>query len=65
MFTLSIKTAGAAFTHETNDETNGEPDPGPEVARLLREAADQIDSGYTRGGLYDINGNTVGEWKLS
>jgi len=67
MFTLKIETANAAF-----DEM------GEELARVLRELADQIElkpwrssdyrdsrKGMTRdeGTLRDVNGNTVGRWE--
>lgn len=53
-FTLSITTDNAAF----------EDDPGPEVARLLRDAAERVEAGVSAGVLRDVNGNTVGEWSL-
>lgn len=36
-----------------------------EVARILRNAADKLRSGETEGTLRDINGNTVGSYKLT
>lgn len=53
-YTITIHTDGAAF----------DPDPGPELARILRKLADGLD----RGGitppepvrLYDVNGNSAG-----
>ena len=75
MFQLTINTAGAAFTVESNDEENGTPNPGPELARLLRTLADKIDQGAAdwsgatirerRGTLVDTNGSSVGRWSLS
>lgn len=60
-FKLNIACDGAAFTRETNDEDNGTPDPGPEVARLLRAMADRVEAGPFNGAdLYDVNGNHVG-----
>lgn len=42
------------------------PDPGPEVARILREAATMIERGAWEGRkVRDINGNTVGDWKTT
>lgn len=67
-FTLNINTNGAAFTVESNDEDNGQYDPGPEVTRLLREAADKIEQGYGtvhRSSLIDINGATVGHFAFT
>ena len=56
MFTLKINTDNAAFE-----------DAGPEVARILRDLARQIETeaGEASGRLRDLNGNTVGEYKLS
>jgi len=54
-FELNIATDNAAF-----DNASGGAD---EVARLLREAADKVESGGLSGQerpLRDINGNTVG-----
>lgn len=43
-----------------NDAFSG--DRGVEVARLLREVADQVEWGRESGVLMDVNGNSVGEW---
>lgn len=48
---ITIDTGNAAF-----DDGNREA----EVARILREAADKIEAGYEDFGLYDFNGNKVG-----
>lgn len=56
MFTLKIKTGGAAF-HD--DEGNRDP---YEVIRLLRQVATKLENDYTSGVLMDINGNRAGEW---
>jgi hypothetical protein len=52
-FTLTFSTDGAAFA-----------DGGaPEIARLLREAADTVDTNFGEDGIYrlrDVNGNRVG-----
>ncbi len=50
MFTLTIETRNQAF----------DPDPFPEVARILRVLADDFDAGLEPALLYDINGNSVG-----
>ena len=52
---LEIDTGNAAFG-ETMEERDAE------VARILRAAADKLDSSYAMDdfGLYDINGNRVG-----
>ena len=53
MFRIEIQTDNAAF----------DPDPGPELARILRELAARLDDGVDLAEpirLRDINGNTVG-----
>jgi hypothetical protein len=55
------------LTVESNDEDNGAPNPGPELARLLRRLADDIEGRTTagRGALIDTNGNEAGTWTLT
>ena len=63
-FTLKIDTDNAAFY----DDSDGDAfDPGPELARIFRELADQVEEGdlYAEGAVRDVNGNTVGRWTLS
>ena len=60
MFELTIDTGNAAF----------DPEPGREIARILRELADrtEIDPGYLMACGYghvsvrDVNGNTCGRF---
>lgn len=52
-FVVNVDCDNAAF----------EPDPGPEVARLLRAAADWVEGGRQRAPLRDVNGNTVGSFR--
>ncbi len=61
-FHLTIKTDGAAFTNEDT----GEPNPGPEVARLLEQIAREIrELGITGDAVVrDYNGARVGSWSL-
>jgi len=54
-FTLNIDIENAAF----------EPDAAPELARLLREIADRIESGSIAGKIRDYNGNHVGSFKTN
>lgn len=55
MFKLEITTDNAAF----------EDDEGSEVARILSALAERLAAGSERGGgLYDLNGNRVGQWSL-
>lgn len=63
-FVLRMNTDSAAF--EGADDDFG---AGPEVARILRELADKLDTPADMGvvlkwsgGLVDFNGNTVGRW---
>lgn len=60
-FRLEFKTDNAAFDDDA---------AGFEVARILREIADKYDSGVwsTNGPalpVYDVNGNRIGEYRLS
>lgn len=72
-FQLEIGLGNAAFTHVTADETNGEPNPGPELARILRQLADRLESEpvevppslWTHRNLFDHNGNPVGEARFA
>ena len=59
-FKLSIDTDNAAFEPE-------EGGPRPELARILRELANVLDAGDGGRGrsLRDVNGNIVGEWRLT
>jgi hypothetical protein len=59
MFTLTIETGNAAFEENLDAE----------IARILVKLADRsINEGYSLpcdwGFVRDINGNTVGHWKL-
>lgn len=53
-FTLQVFTANAAFDDELAHE----------LPRILRELADRIEAGETRGRVRDINGSSVGTFKL-
>lgn len=57
MFTLTFRTANAAFTEHD--------DPTPEVARILADVAARVETGRRAGPVVDVNGNTVGEWTLT
>lgn len=56
MFKLEIST--------TNDAYCGDDARRAEVARNLGEVASNILAGLDAGIVKDINGNTVGSWKL-
>jgi hypothetical protein len=60
MFSLKIKTDNAAF-RDFSPVVNGRAN---EVARILRRIANEVEAGDNRGRAMDINGNTVGFWKL-
>lgn len=63
MLELKIKTGGAAFCCPIS----GEPDKhyeAAECARILRDVAEQLESGYRAGREYDINGNSVCKFEL-
>jgi len=53
-FHLEIALVGEAF----------DPDPGPELARLVRKVADraELDPVGSSGAVIDLNGNRVGTW---
>lgn len=53
-FVVEVDIENAAF----------DPDPVPELARLLRYAADAVEVSHAYGVLSDINGNKVGEFRL-
>ncbi|WP_372395284.1 hypothetical protein ABMY26_06660 (plasmid) [Azospirillum sp. HJ39] len=55
MFEMTIDTGNAAFGDA----------PEYEVARILRAIADKVEGGWLEGKAIDINGNTVGEFKLT
>ncbi len=52
-FTLEIRTENAAFGESLNETC-------AEVARILRRAADTVESGQTIMSLRDANGNRIG-----
>lgn len=51
-FELSFRLNNSAF----------EDDEGAEIARILRQIANDADCGATDGNIRDANGNTVGTW---
>ena len=57
MFTLKIKTDNEAFT---------EDDGRVELARILKSVAHWLEENSPNSaGIYDIDGNRVGDWKLT
>ncbi len=59
MFTLRINDDGAAF--DTTDDPTAKQ---LELARILRRAADSVESGGMIRTLQDYNGNNVGAMEL-
>lgn len=55
MFQIQFETGNAAF----------EDSPADETARILREIASKLESGFQSGKVYDVNGNNIGKWDLS
>jgi len=55
MFKLKMETGNAAFADNIKHL---------EVARILRNVVEKLEADHTEGKLIDLNGNTVGEWKL-
>lgn len=53
--TITIECGNAAF----------DPDPVPEINRLLCHIQSRLDEGCRDGKLFDENGNEVGEFKLT
>lgn len=65
-YTLTIDMDNAAFRDEGGDMGSGAR--GWEVARLLREAAADTETGLdpgVRAPLVDFNGNRVGHWEVT
>ncbi|MEU9258966.1 hypothetical protein AB0D68_10815 [Streptomyces sp. NPDC048212] len=59
-FTLEVTGMGnAAFTEEYGG-------PEMEMARILRAAAEKVEDGFLdAGSLFDLNGNKVGQWRVT
>lgn len=53
-FTLKIECINEAF----------DPDPRPEVHRILGEVADKVAKRQRSGWIHDRNGNRVGHWEF-
>ena len=54
MFTLKFKTDNAAFGEDKTFE----------VLRILKEISHKIEMGYKEGIVKDLNGHTIGDFKL-
>ena len=62
MFSLDIKTDNAAFGEDEGGHTAASV--AAEVARILRELAQDIENGGDGGAVMDLNGNKVGRYRL-
>ncbi len=56
-FVLKIKS--------NNEAMNNDGQPEWPVIDILRATANRLGDGHTEGVLYDVNGNSVGSWKLT
>lgn len=54
MFKLEFSTSNAAFSEGADYES----------ARLLREIAEDVESGRLKGKILDYNGSSIGTWEL-
>jgi hypothetical protein len=54
-FDLKIDTKGKPFAAD---------EPRAEIARMLREIAEEVASGEPFGQVLDVNGSIVGAWSL-
>lgn len=68
-FRLSLKCSNAAFTDDSASDEDRKNDPEidgnarrAELARILRNAAKDIEEGSDDGNLFDVNGNRVGNF---
>jgi len=55
MFKMELETDNAAF--DDGERMH-------EVARILREVAERIESGTVEAGIFDANGSRAGRWRL-
>lgn len=65
-FTVKIDCGNAAFTNDTQDGVTTDS-AAPELARILREIADQIEGGVNYAWfktILDVNGNDVGRYAM-
>lgn len=61
MLKINIKTGGSAF-HEEGEKVD---EYGRiELIRILQKIENEIEDGYDKHYIMDINGNKVGEWEL-
>jgi hypothetical protein len=62
MFSLSFDTDNAAFG--LNDDNEPTAACAREIARILAAVAKRIAHGDTEGRIMDVNGNTIGSFRL-
>ncbi len=58
---IRINTQGEAFRDPRTGLTD-ERFEGYEICRILRDIIKKIEDGACAGGLYDADGNRVGDW---
>lgn len=49
---------------ETDNAAFDPPHRSAELARIMRTIAARIEAGETRGVVWDVNGNNVGDWEF-
>lgn len=54
-FVMTFTTTNAAFSGGDGPE---------ECARILRKIADKVSAGDESGAIFDINGNSIGQWSV-
>lgn len=60
-----MRTPQFQMSFDLGNEAFDEPDKRrAEVARIIRETAGKIADGATGGVLFDVNGNSVGNWGM-
>jgi hypothetical protein len=59
---IRFTTDNAAFDGGDDDQCNSTRNA--EIARILREIADAIEECEEAGPVVDINGNTIGSWRV-
>jgi hypothetical protein len=62
MFSLSFDTDNAAFS--LNDDNEPTAACAREIGRILAAVAKRIANGDTEGRIMDVNGNTIGSFRM-
>ena len=65
MMTVKFNNTDNAAFCDPDDESRNDEASRAESARILRHLASKIENGSEEGGgVYDANGNRVGEWSM-